>query len=161
MPIAGRKPKADGQKRNRHAPTHDWTEVPNVPYAGKRPALPTKRGRVSKSRGAQDEFETVALCAMTRRWWKSVSTMPHCALWTAADWQFAIDTAIVADRFYVGEAGTAGELRQREKLLGTTIDARRDLRIRYVEPVDQADAATNADVTSLPDYRRRLVGGDA
>ena len=33
-----------------------------------------------------------------------------------------------------GPIGLATELRNREKVLGTTIDSRRDLRIRYTEP---------------------------
>src|SRR6476469_5115659 len=33
-----------------------------------------------------------------------------------------------------GPIGLASDLRNREKVLGTTIDSRRDLRIRYTEP---------------------------
>jgi hypothetical protein len=33
-----------------------------------------------------------------------------------------------------GPIGLATELRNREKVLGTTIDSRRDLRIRYTDP---------------------------
>ena len=80
--------------------------------------------------------------------------MPHCILWSASDWQFALDTAAVAAPFHAGEdlrPALATELRNREKLLGTTWDMRRDLRIRYVPaPVDPA---LPADVRSLDDYR--------
>lgn len=162
MPVAGRKPKPDGQKRNRMPPVHDWTEVPNLPYSGKRPTLPKTRGRLIKMTGAAERYDDVPVHAMTRRWWKAVSSMPHCALWTDTDWGFALSTAIVADRFYYGEPAAAGELRQREKLLGTTLDSRRDLRIRYVDPttVDATNDSAGAEVVSI-NYRRMVAGGDA
>jgi len=40
-------------------------------------------------------------------------------------------------------------LRNREKVLGTTIDSRRDLRIRYTEPA----SSPRAGVTNLDQYR--------
>lgn len=146
MPVAGRKPKPEGQARNRTKPTHDWTEVPNVPYAGERPMLPRKRA-VMTPFGPKD----VALQAMTKRWWDAVSRMPHCALWTDADWMFALTTALVADAAFCGGVGAATELRNREKVLGTTADARLGLRIRYVDP--ESEQVVPADVVSLADYR--------
>ena len=43
----------------------------------------------------------------------------------------------------------ASELRNREKVLGATIDSRRDLRIRYTEPASSPPAG----VTNLDQYR--------
>lgn len=142
MPVAGRKPKPDGQKRNRHAPTHDWVEVPNVPFADGR-RLPPKRP------GGK------AWPARTKAWWRVVSSMPHCVLWAASDWEYALDTAQVAAEFHDGDVRVATELRNREKLLGTTLDFRRDLRIRYVD--SKPEAEERADVTSLDDYRQSLA----
>jgi hypothetical protein len=34
LPVSGRKPKEDGQKRNRVKPVHDWTEVTDPPCDG-------------------------------------------------------------------------------------------------------------------------------
>ena len=48
-----------------------------------------------------------------------------------------------------GPIGLATELRNREKGLGTTIDSRRDLRIRYTEPASSPPAG----VTNLDHYR--------
>jgi len=137
MPAAGRKPNEGTPVRHRVPPVHQWTEVEDVPF-GDGPSLPPKRGSWSKA---------------TRRWWAAVSTMPHCCLWTPADWQFAFDTALVAARFHGGDVRAAYELRAREKVLGTTLDARRDLRIRYVESVAEEE---RAGVTAIADYRRAL-----
>ncbi len=141
MPISGRKPKPDGQKRNRHQPAFDWTVVPDVPFRGG-PRLPARQPG-----GA-------AWPPRTRAWWAALSRMPHCVLWTPADWSYALDTAFVHAAFSVGDMKTAGELRNREKVLGTTIDARRDLRIRYVGPAPET--ATRAEVTSMGAYRDAL-----
>ncbi len=139
MAVAGRKPKPDGQKRNRHKPTHDWVEVLNVPFEGGR-ALPEQMpdGRPWPAR--------------TMRWWGVISAMPHCYLWTESDWEFAEDTASIAAAFHSGDVRVATELRNREKLLGTTMDFRRDLRIRYVDEVKKAEGA-DASVASLDAYR--------
>lgn len=140
MPVAGRKPKPEDQRRNRNKPTHEWTIVPNVAYDG--PDLPESRpdGR------RWPEW--------TQRWWKAISSMPHAALWTEGDWEYAYQTALVAAAMH--EAGpkeltsAASELRQREKVLGTTVDARRDLRIRYVDPAPESEPEQ---VTRIDDYR--------
>ena len=138
MAVAGRKPKPDGLKRNRHPATHEWTLVPDAPFEGA-PPLPAIGGKA------------------TKQWWAVVSTMPHCSLWSASDWQFAIDTARVHAQFVRGKPGTATELRNREKLMGVTMDARRDLRIRYVPAEPEAtEAEEERDVISLDDYRASI-----
>ena len=81
--------------------------------------------------------------------------MPHCVLWADSDWSFALDTAILSAHFHRGDLKVAAELRQREKIIGTTVDARRDLRIRYV-PAEQGEE--RASVTAIEDYRKRLKG---
>ena len=143
MPVAGRKPK-DGPKRNRMPSAHEWTEVPDVPYEGPRPSL---AGRPVKA---------------TRQWWETISTMPHCVLWRPSDWQFALDTAVVHTAFSKGDMARAAELRQRERQMGTTADARMGLRIRYVPlAVDDGPGPSvvgDASVTSINDRRQRLAG---
>ncbi len=84
------------------------------------------------------------------RWWSSVSRMPHCVLWDDSDWQFAMDTAYIARDFYYGVSNAAAELRRREAIMGTTLDSRRRLRIRYVEPSSE----TPEGVTALDEYRK-------
>lgn len=138
MPVAGRKPKPEGQARNRNKPTHDWTEVEDAPFEDA-PKLPK----------AQPDGRPWPV--WTKRWWQVVSTMPHCKLWSESDWEFAFDTAALKATFHTeGGTGLATEIRNREKVLGTTADFRRDLRIRYVDPAEQE---TPAEVTKLDDYR--------
>jgi hypothetical protein len=91
--------------------------------------------------------------AETRRWWTTVCRQPHCVLWSASDWEFALGTALVAATFHSGDVRAAAELRQRERILGTTTDARRDLRIRYVEP-EVEENESEASVTAMDAYRR-------
>lgn len=159
MAVRGAKPKDDDKKVTRHAPTHDWTQVPDKPFKGKRPALPTVRTVVARN----GDEKSVKLSSLTKSWWQSISTMPHCVLWSSSDWQFAIATALVADAAFTGSVPAASELRQREKIMGVTVDARRDLRIRYVEllkseaePPAEGGSAPST-VTHLADRRQRLA----
>jgi len=140
MPMTGTKPK--GEIRRRNKPVHDWTEVDAVPFEGG-PKLPaTKPGERTWP-------------AATRRWWKAIARMPHCILWDESDWIFALDTAFVAAAFHGGDIKVATELRNREKVLGTTVDFRRDLRIRYVEP---KPTELPASVTAIEAYRKEVEG---
>ncbi|HEY8661990.1 MAG TPA: hypothetical protein VIL68_00085, partial [Propionibacteriaceae bacterium] len=88
---------------------------------------------------------------ITRDWWDTISSMPHCILWTGSDWVFALATAIVADAAFTGGVGAATELRNREKILGSTFDYRRSLRIRYMD--HPAEAGTDAEVLDIDTYR--------
>lgn len=147
MAVVGRKLKPEDQRRNHHPPTHEWTEVEDVPYDGAVPHLPARWGL--------DPLEGVRVRlrypARTLGWWAVISRMPHCVLWTPADWQYALDVVECHARFVEGANGT--ELRIREKQLGTTLDARRDLRIRYVAPRPPAPEYTG-EVANLDDYRQ-------
>lgn len=122
MPVTGRKPKPPGEAVNPNKPVHGWTEVENIPFT-EGPSLPTER------------LKGEPWPARTRDKWDAWRTMPHAKLWTQADWDFALDSIELAARFHEGgTVGLATELRNRERVLGTTADFRRDLRIRYVEP---------------------------
>jgi hypothetical protein len=106
------------------------------------------------------DVQIVPIEDRTRDWWEAVSTMPHCRLWTKSDWAFALDTAMVHASSVYGSVTAASELRQREKILGTTLDARRDLRIRYSEGEFSNQPATTtapAPVAHIADRRARLL----
>lgn len=77
--------------------------------------------------------------------------MPHCVLWGPAAWEFAFDTMELAAMMHEGNAKVAAEVRARQKVLGTTFDARSAQRIRYVDPpTDNEELAT---VARIVDYR--------
>ena len=61
-----------------------------------------------------------------------------------------METALVAAEFHGGNVRVATELRNREKVMGTTVDFRRDLRIRYIDPKQPPKPAK---VTHLDSYR--------
>jgi hypothetical protein len=78
--------------------------------------------------------------------------MPHCRLWGPSDWEFALDTLEIAARFHERlTTSWSTELRYREKVMGTTHDARQGMHIRYVE-IETA-RPMQSDVTQLDDYR--------
>jgi len=154
MAVAGAKPKEDrSQIRHRNPPAHEWTEVVDVPFEGA-PPLPDRDdpdwadGKPRELSGHANGWPV-----STKRWWRVVSRQPHAKLWTAADWEYAAATAETHARFAEGWKGcaTGAELRMREKLLGMTMDARRDLRIRYI-PVPE-DNPLPANVTRMADFR--------
>jgi len=142
MAVTGRKPKPEGAAVHRNQPVHEWVDVPNVPYRGKKPTLP---------KGTPPA---------TRAWWNDVTSLPHCALWSKGDWRFALDTARVHAAFVGGDMARAAELRLRERAMGTTTDALRDLRIRYVDQAgapEQAVAPSSGVADFEAERRRRLM----
>lgn len=92
MPVAGRKAKPAGQAVNRHKPTHDWTEVLNVPFEGGQD-LPDFR---ADGRRWPDR---------TKQKWNAWRAMPHCKLWGPAEWDFALDSIELAALVHEGRRG--------------------------------------------------------
>lgn len=138
MPLSGAKPKPGAVTR--HPLTHDWVEVEDVPFEGG-PDLPEMMasGDLPWHPRTRDKWDT----------WRA---MPHCKLWGPAEWDFALDAIEIAGLFHhTGEQKYATELRNREKVLGTTLDYRRSLRIRYTEPKTN-DGGHTAGVTNIADY---------
>jgi hypothetical protein len=76
-------------------------------------------------------------------------------LWSDSDWEFAIDTLELVAQFHEGNERLATEIRNRERVLGTTADYRRDLRIRYGTAVGDEDETPDV-VPNLDDYRERM-----
>lgn len=155
MPITGAKPKEDrSQIRHRNPAVVEWTEVDDVPFEDAPPLRDRATGGVSVlDVGAANSPDWPQA---TRDWWHDISRMPHCKLWTAAEWRFAMDTAEVHARTMEAWRGYTGtELRNREKQFGMLPDHRRDLRIRYVKPKadDDTENETPAGVVNMRDYR--------
>ena len=150
MVMSGRKP-SDRPTVTRHKPRVDWVEVPNVPFSGVVPELPEVREVMNKA----GDVAVYPMPEQTKTWWASVSSMPHCVLWSPSDWSFCLDTALVHAQAVTGVISAMAEVRMREKIIGTTVDARRDLRIRYVEP--ESSTVSLAPVDELDDRRQRLL----
>jgi hypothetical protein len=157
MPVVGRKPVEDRSQvlnRNKPAEGTEWLDVENVPHDG--PPLPDRDDASSTAYERPIGVQAAGWPQATLRWWEAVRTMPHAATWTDTDWQIAYAAAEAHARFCEGWKGcsSGSELRQREKLLGMSRDARRDLRIRYVEPKRKPAAGDVPDnVTQLDDFR--------
>jgi hypothetical protein len=138
MSVKGRRPTSNGVSNSRHVPIHGWTNVDPTPFTDG-PELPPRR-------------------ANGRRWstamrdrWAAWSSMPHCRLWGPSDWEFALDSLEIAARFYDTVTATwSSELRYRERVMGTTHDARQGMRIRYVRPGEPQGLSK---VTPIDDYR--------
>jgi len=125
MGYGGARPKEDRTQIRHRNPVHEFREIPNVPFDG--PGLPTRWVFVGGR-----EVEGVWPKA-TLAWWEDIRQMPHAKDWTPGDWQFAFATA--AQHAKTAEKGLGfTELRQREFKMGTTLDARNSMRIRYVVP---------------------------
>lgn len=138
MPAVGRKPKPPGQAVNRHALTHDFIELPDVDFTRGPKLRPTRPNGEPWPDGIAER-------------WDAWSTLPHCKFWKKGDWQFALDTLVLAARFQdTCDPRLAAEVRCREKVMGTTMDFRRDIRVRYTTPT--ADSGESG-VTKLDDYR--------
>lgn len=150
MPVSGAKPRADRSGiRHRVSPTHEWTEVPNVPFTKAPPLRPRATGGVSvMAVGAANSEDWPQA---TKDWWADISAMPHAAIWGPGEWRLAMDSAEVHARVMEGWRGyTGAQLVTIAKQLGQTADQLRDLRIRYVEPKKTGPVGV---VPQLDDYR--------
>ncbi|MGV7802836.1 phage terminase small subunit [Mycobacterium kansasii] len=75
----------------------------------------------------------------TRRWWETWGAEPMAADFTATDWDFLLDTALLHARVWAeGDLKLLPELRLRVAKLGATGEDRARLRITYAA-ADQAD----------------------
>jgi hypothetical protein len=155
MAVPGTKPKEDrSQVRYRGKPAEggEWTEVPDVEHDG--PPLGDRPESSSLAGERPLGVRADAWPQETLDWWEDVRTMPHAARWSRAEWRTAKTAAESHARFVEGWKGCASgsELRQREKQLGMTADARRDLRIRYV-PAASEQPELPSNVSRLDDFR--------
>lgn len=99
---------------------------------------------------------------LTMTWWAEISMLPHTVLWLQADWTFASDTALIKDKFYAGDfsAAITTEMRRREDLMGTTMEARRKLRIRYISPILSDEEIHEVFQHDVEGRRDRILGDD-
>ena len=138
MALPGPEPKDHKIGRT---PNAGWVEVVNEPNLNT-PELPD--GEWSEA--------TIA-------WWNAIRQLPHTVLWADSDWIFAFDTARLKERFYYGDMSAAitMEMRRREDLMGTTVEARRKLRIRYISVHVSDDEIHEVFQEDVDSRRRRLL----
>lgn len=78
----------------------------------------------------------------TAAWWNALDTVPGSDTWTAADWQYAMDTALVHRAVWQdGDLAQLKELRMREQSMGISPAAR---------PVKPTTEAVIEKVTETP-----------
>lgn len=142
-------------RRLGHSANAEWTEVVNRPYEGATPDLPKLPNRAKYH-------------PLVSTWWDMARVMPHCVTWSPTDWQYAVETALLKHYFWtdasLGEVKTtaATEIRRREDNMGTTEEARRKLRIRYVDvPDDDVDDVDGDGAAVQPEvvHQRHAGGG--
>lgn len=92
--------------------------------------------------------------AATRDWWAMWGTSPLSADFTATDWSYLLDTALLHARVWSGQPSHAAELRLRVAKFGATPEDRARLRITFA----QADAADAGRGTRAASTRDRLPG---
>lgn len=140
----------------------EYVDVPDAPYTG------------PGSDKDLPEIPGLPWYEPTIGWWNIVRRMPHCRLWTESDWLFAIDTAVLKNQCWGELFGGAlpttlvTELRRREDMMGVTMEARRKLGLRYVDPAlfpDEVPAPAKSeptgnvkDISKAPSRRARLAG---
>lgn len=145
MPLPGPAPKPADQRRDRHEKAALTIKIEDVPFTDA-PALPD-RNPESNSPWTSN----------ARGFWDTLSSMPHCCLWSDMDWEYAVQTVCVYERTRTpGNEGMGAhrELRFRDKVLGMTFDARRCLRIEYVAPADAQEPTRHVDDLAA---RRRAI----
>lgn len=139
----------------------EYVDVPDSPYAG-----PGSQRDLPDIQGLPWYEPTIG-------WWQIVRAMPHCRLWTESDWLFAIETAVLKNQLWGEMFGGAipsallTEIRHRENMLGLSMEARRKLGVRYVDPaafpdeqpaVEAKPAGNVKDISKAPSRRARLAG---
>lgn len=92
----------------------------------------------------------------TRRWWSTWGAEPLARDFTATDWDFLLDTALIHAKVWgVGDLKLLPELRLRVAKLGATGEDRARLRITYAQ-ADEADGRRSAPLSSARQRRGPL-----
>lgn len=97
-----------------------------------------------------DELVEFVWPAMTQQWWRMWGESPLAPEFTASDWSFLLDTAVIHARFWSGSMQAATELRLRVAKFGATPEDRARLKITFA----QAEAVDHR-TQSQPRAQRR------
>lgn len=92
----------------------------------------------------------------TVAWWQALAQYPLAADWTAVEWMYHLDTAVLHGKFWLtGSTSAAAELRLRLAKIGATAEDRARLRIAFAA----ADAAESGKpATKRESAQERFAG---
>jgi len=131
-----------------------WTDYVNMPYTG-----PGSDMELPDTPG-------ITWFGQVQGWWEQVRQMPHCKDWSPTDWIFAIETALFKQNMYSEffggtiHATMITEIRRREDQMGCTVEARRKLGIRYVDPAQAAEEETQPEPTTADPADENMTDAD-
>ena len=116
---------------------------------GARPKDPSRRARTNKdpipstvlifTPGEQPFLPAdVDWHGQTIEWWEMWRESAQANTFTATDWSFLLDTALIHNKFWHGDMSSAGELRLRVAKFGATPEDRARLRMIFAD-ADEKD----------------------
>lgn len=88
----------------------------------------------------------------TLDWWSVWGNSPQAELFTATDWEFLLETALLHAKFWAGDMSVAAELRLRVSKFGATPEDRARLRMQFAQ-ADEADGRRPEGVKSSRERR--------
>lgn len=88
----------------------------------------------------------------TKAWWETWRTSAMAPKFTATDWSFLLDTAVLHAEFWLGNRSLAGELRLRVAKFGATLEDRARLKIEIGDP---NSSTSTTRLQSKPEKGRR------
>ena len=138
--------------------------------AGRGPAPKGRRSRARdevQARQIEDDGEVrgpelpedIEWHPRTVAWWDTWRRSPQAQQFTATDWSFLLDTALMHHTMWdKGRWEFAAELRLRAAKLGATVEDRMRLRQTIVTPSDAERKVTGGSVADIASRRARLMG---
>lgn len=98
----------------------------------------------------------------TKAWWLNWRRSAMARVFTPADWDFLLETAVLHASFWDGDRSVASELRLRVAKFGATPEDRLRLKLE-IETDDQdeepEEALPDSSVPDISDYRRKFAAG--
>ncbi|WP_079086144.1 hypothetical protein [Streptomyces silvensis] len=154
--MAGRgpAPKDPAKRRRRNASDPETVVTPDDELRG--PELPSGVLGVDEDTG-----EVVEWHSMTQLWWDSWRTSAQAQTFTATDWLFLIDTALMHHTMWArGRWEFASEVRLRAAKFGATPEDRARLKLKVDDPTNgpQRPVQRPDGVTDINSRRARLTG---
>lgn len=119
---------------------------------GRGPAPKRERVRPNDTARREAEFTRVAADSRLRgpalpkgewhprtvAWWKTWRRSPLSQTFTATDWDFLLDTAVLHNELWSGNTGVAAELRLRVAKFGASPEDRLRLKVEIADEVEAA-----------------------